>query len=216
MTRLQIALDLIDREAALDLLEALALPKGTIIEAGTPFLLRYGVAAAAELKGRFPHCELLCDAKILDAGMEETSMLVSAGADWVTVMARTDEATIRACVETAHLLGARVMADMLGVADLPGAARRMGELGADCAAIHVGVDRQALGDTPLASLERLTRADVGGMIAVAGGIGPDSAADYLACRPDILIVGGGILNSPDPAGAARRIYEQIRESNAES
>ena len=45
---------------------------------------------------------------------------------------------------------------------------------------------------------------------MAGGIRPDTVAEYAAYRPEVVIVGGGILHAPDPVTAAAAIARQLR------
>lgn len=51
----------------------------------------------------------------------------------------------------------------------------------------------------------------GGRIAVAGGITLDSLPGLLRLRPEVLIVGSAITKAPDPAEAARRFHESVRQ-----
>jgi 3-hexulose-6-phosphate synthase len=76
--------------------------------------------------------------------------------------------------------------------------------------VHTGVDQQALGRTPLDDLRILAAGGTGVPLAVAGGISRSSAADYLALRPHIVIVGSGITGAADPAAEAARLHEIIR------
>lgn len=208
MPKLQVALDDITLTDALSLIGQLG-PNADIIEAGTPFVLRYGIEAVRELKKRYPAYEMLCDGKIMDAGAYEAECMFQAGADWVTVMAVTDDATVADCVATATRLGGRVMADMLCVTDMENRARRLEALGVHCIAVHTGVDQQRLGRTALEDLRRLKNCVTRCMVAVAGGITAQTADAYLKLKPDILIVGGGILGQPHPAEAAAALYGKI-------
>lgn len=194
--KLQLALDAISLETSITILDQIYTGID-IIEAGTPFILRYGESCVRALKERYPDVEVLCDAKIMDAGAFESEGFMKAGGDWVTVMAFTDDATIRDCVQTVHSYGKRVMADLLCVADIPKRAAELEALGVDCIAVHTGVDQQAMGGTPLEDLRILKGALKQKMAAVAGGISLKSLDAYLQLNPDILIVGGGILNSRD-------------------
>lgn len=206
--KLQLALDTQTLEQAIELLEQVH-TKVDIVEAGTPFVLEYGMVGVRELKKRFTDVEVLCDAKIMDAGKFETENILRAGADWVTVMACTDDATIADCAAAAHRSGKKAMADLLCVADIPKRARELDAMGIDCIAIHTGVDQQAKGQTPLKDLECLKGVGTKAMTAVAGGISLKTLDDYMALRPDILIVGGGIGNSEDPAGTAAEFKRRI-------
>lgn len=50
-----------------------------IIEVGTPFLIREGVNAIKAIKEKYPHKEVLADAKIMDGGHFESQLLSTPG-----------------------------------------------------------------------------------------------------------------------------------------
>ncbi len=209
MTKLQAALDTVDLEQALGLIADLA-PLVDIIEAGTPFVLANGLEGVRRLKRRFPEKEILCDGKIMDAGAYEAREMFRAGADWVTVMACTDDATVAECVHAARWAGGRVMADMLCVRDMPARVAFLESAGVDCIAVHTGVDQQRRGRTALDDLRCLRGCVTRARLAVAGGISPATADAYLKLNPDILIVGGGIFSQAEPLRAAEAIRGSIR------
>lgn len=214
MTKLQLALDTTSMEKSIRLLEA-AGEFVDIVEIGTPWLLQFGAEGLKEIRSHCSSAELLCDGKIMDAGDAEAKLLMDAGANWVTVMALTDERTIRECVRVAHEGGAKVMADMLCVEDVPAMVRRLEACNVDCIAVHVGLDQQAGGVTPLSALKKLAACKPACMTAVAGGISANTIDDYLKLDPDIVIVGGGIGGCSDPRAAALRIRECIDRHNKE-
>lgn len=211
MTKLQLALDDISLDEALKLLD-LVHASIDIAEVGTPFLIANGVQGIRAIKERFPDLYVLCDGKIMDAGAYEAEEMFSAGADCITVLAVTDDSTIRACVEVAQKHHGEVMVDMICVSDLAARARQVEALGADIVAVHTGVDQQAQGRTPLGDLMELKRSITTARVAVAGGINEKTVDEYMAQKPDIVIVGGGIVHQADRAAAARRIYEKMRPS----
>lgn len=208
MAKLQLALDAIELEDALSLLKRIR-AQVDIIEVGTPFVMENGMEAIREIKRALPEHEVLCDGKIMDAGDYEARMMFEAGADYITVLAVTDERTVSACVKTAREYGGKVMADMICVGDLAQKARRMEALGVDIVAVHTGVDQQAAGRTPLEDLAVLKQSVHGAQVAVAGGIRADTVDSYMELKPDIVIVGGGILNQSDRAQAAQAIYQAV-------
>lgn len=202
--KLQIALDAINLHDAIKLIEQIE-PLVDIVEVGTPFLIEYGLQVVTEMKKRFPSVEVLCDGKIMDAGAYEAQTMFDAGADWVTVMALTDELTIQECVTTAAKNHGKVMVDMLCVHDVPEKTAFLQRIGVDCIAVHTGVDQQSRGQTALDDLRLLKQYVTRSLVAVAGGIKAATMASYLALSPDILIVGGGIVEQPDPLAAAKAI-----------
>lgn len=209
-TKLQIALDDITLEQAFILLEQVH-EDLDIIEVGTPFMMEYGMMAVRELKKRFPSKEILCDGKIMDAGGCEADLAYRAGADYVTVLAVTDDLTIRDVVLTAKKAGKKVMADMICVSDLKNRIPTLETLGVDIISVHTGVDQQAAGRTPLDDLKEIKVCAKCSRLAVAGGINADSINDYLTLEPDIVIIGSGITHAKDPAAAIRTLTERIKK-----
>jgi 3-hexulose-6-phosphate synthase len=209
--KLQLALDDLSLEQAIALAERVR-DHIDIIEAGTPLIYGYGMAAVRALKERFPEKLVLADMKIMDSGALETEEAMDAGADYVTVLGVSEDATVKNCLEAAARYGREVVVDMICVPDLPGRIRQLEALGVQGLAVHTGVDQQAAGRTPLDDLRLMTACAKRAKISVAGGIRPETAAEYAACRPEVLIVGGGIVHAPDPVAAAAAIARQLRVS----
>ena len=206
-TKLQIALD----DITLNGLQLTDRIKNSIdiVEIGTPFVMEYGMEAVRAFRDRFPDLEILCDGKIMDAGGYEAEQMFKAGADYVTVLAVTDDLTIAEVVSAAKRYGKKVMADMICVSDLKSRIERLEELGVDVIAVHTGVDQQAAGRTPLDDLKEIRSCVKHAGIAVAGGINAATLQDYLAYRPEIVIVGSGITHAKDPVKEAKILAEQI-------
>jgi 3-hexulose-6-phosphate synthase len=204
--KLQLALDTLSLEDALDLAKKVA-DYVDIFEIGTPLVIDRGMDAVRALRGAFPDKEVLSDEKIMDGGYYETQLGIEAGADYVTVMALADPATIRGCVSAANELGGKVLADLLCVDDIPTKVRELEALGVHVIAVHTGADQQTRGRTPLADLELITAHVTSARVAVAGGINSTTIATYVPFNPDIIIVGSGIVNAPDPVAEARAIRE---------
>jgi 3-hexulose-6-phosphate synthase len=205
---LQLALDDLSRDDALALLHRVR-PAIDIAEVGTPLLMRYGMAIVEAVKDEFPDLDVLCDAKIMDAAAYEAELAFAAGADYVTILAVTDDRSVAECVRAARDHGRKVMADMICVPDLAARARTVEDLGVDVIAVHTGVDQQARGRTPLDDLRVLAASVRRVPLAVAGGIDQASAPAYLALGPSILVVGSGITRAADPAAAARAIRHHL-------
>ena len=210
--KLQVALDDLTLEGALALSDRVR-DWVDIFEAGTPLLYRCGMEAVRALKERHPDKLVLADMKIMDAGAYEAELALDAGADYVTVLAVTDDRTVRACVDAANARGREIVADMICVSDLESRVAALEAMGVHGLAVHTGTDQQAAGRTPLGDLRRMSACARRAKISVAGGIGPETAARYAACRPEVLIVGSGICHAADPAAAARQIREAIRGGN---
>ncbi len=207
-TKLQIALDLLNGDEAADLAEKVA-PWVDIVEVGTPLILREGMEAVRKIKARLPGLTVLADTKIVDGGGLECADAVAAGADIVTVLAVSDEATLSDVVKTAHQSGRRVMADLITVCDIRTASLRLQALGADYICVHTGVDAQKQGRTPLSDLKTLLTVTPPERAAVAGGITLGTVGDYAALRPGILIAGSALAGAEDPVSAAKAMKEAM-------
>ncbi|NLC96694.1 MAG: 3-hexulose-6-phosphate synthase [Erysipelotrichaceae bacterium] len=207
--KLQIALDDIDLESALEVVKQIE-DVVDIIEIGTPFMMLYGMKAVETFKTNFPQKLVLCDAKIMDAGKLESKLTFDYGADIVTVLGVTDDLTIIDVVKEAHANNKQVMVDMICVENLKERIETIEELGVDIIAVHTGVDQQASGRTPLDDLKEMKKYAKKSQVAVAGGLNQNNIKDYLEYNPDIVIVGGGILGSENPVLAAKTINKILK------
>lgn len=209
-SKLQIALDDITLEEALELL-AKVKNDIDIVEVGTPFMMKYGMHAVSTIKTDFPELQVLCDAKIMDAGGYEAKLAFEAGADYVTVLGVTDDLTIKDCVSAAKKAGAKIMVDMICVNNLKDRINTIENLGVDVIAVHTGVDQQEAGRTPLDDLKEMRQYVKKAQLAVAGGISYDTIEEYMKYHPEIIIVGGGIAKAEDPARVAKQLAVKIHE-----
>lgn len=207
--KLQLALDDWSLEKSIELLERVG-NDVDIVEIGTPFMMMYGMHAVSEIKKRFPDHEVLCDAKIMDAGAYEAKICFEAGADYITVLGVTDNATIKACVDQAKAFGKKLVVDMICVENLPERIKTLESLGVEYLAVHTGVDQQANGRSPLDDLIEMRETSKTAKIAVAGGLKSGNLGPYMPYSPDIIIVGGGILNAPDPVAETKKIKSMLK------
>ena len=84
----QISLDLIDINEAIETAR-IALEAGVDwLEAGTPLILAEGLHGVRALRKEFPDTPIVADLKTMDGGYLEAEMMAKAGATHVVVMAR--------------------------------------------------------------------------------------------------------------------------------
>ncbi|MDF7638120.1 3-hexulose-6-phosphate synthase [Lactobacillus sp. ESL0791] len=209
--KLQLALDDISLTDALSLGEKVR-DYVDIFEIGSPFIIEEGMHAVRAFRKKFPEKEILADTKIADAGEYEAGLTFAAGADYCTVIAITDDLTIKACINAANKYGKKVFVDTINASDLKNRIPKLEkELGVNSISVHVGVDEQAAGQTPLNALKEVKEISQGSLISVAGGIKPATIDQYVAAGADIVIVGGGVNHAEDPVEAARQLSEAIHQ-----
>ena len=168
-----------------------------IFEVVTPVIMLEGCHAVRAIKDAYPDMCVLADSKIMDGGALECRYLCEAGADIVTVLAVSDNATISEVIECAHAFGREVLVDLMSVEDIPARSRELVGLGADYVAVHTAFDVQKLERTPLGDLRELVSAIDPSRAAVAGGVKLATVADYVALGPGIVIAGAALYGAPD-------------------
>lgn len=209
--KLQLALDDITLNDALALSHKVE-DYVDIIEIGSPFIIEEGMNAVRTFRKHFPHKEILADTKIMDAGNYEAELTFLAGADYCTVLGVTDTLTIKGCLDAARKYGKKVFVDMICVANVEKRVAELESIGVDCIGVHIGVDQQEAGVTPLEALKQMKTACKKSQISVAGGINENTVLKYKELGADIIIVGGGINHSQTPELTAKAIYEKLNRN----
>src|SRR5436309_10595442 len=91
----QISLDVVSIDEALDTAR-MALRAGVDwLEAGTPLIIAEGMNGVRALRAEFPGVPIVADLKTMDGGWLEAELMAKAGATHVVVMERAHEETIR-------------------------------------------------------------------------------------------------------------------------
>jgi 3-hexulose-6-phosphate synthase/6-phospho-3-hexuloisomerase len=205
---LQVALDLVHGDRALDIAADAVKGGADWIEAGTPLIKSEGVQIVRDLKKAFPKHTIVADMKTIDVGGAEVEIAAKSGADVVVILGVSSDPTISEAILSARQYGAKVMVDLFNIKDKAARAREVEKMGADYICVHVGVDEQMVGGTPLSELKGLSKA-VGIPIAAAGGINSETAPDVVRAGVSIVIVGGAIIKAKDVVGAARKVKKAI-------
>ena len=183
------------------------------IEAGTPLIKSEGMEAVRALKRAFPGKTIVADLKTMDTGALEVEIAAKAGADVITIMGVTDDATILEAVKAARRYGAKIMVDLMRVEDKPKRAVELEALGVDCLNMHVSIDEQMIARTPLQELKAVAKASRL-PIAVAGGLNSETVGQAVKAGASILIVGGAIIKAERITEAARTIKKAIRSQKS--
>jgi 3-hexulose-6-phosphate synthase len=217
--KLQLALDQVSLDQALEVV-AETQDLIDIVEIGTPFIIKEGLAAVAAIKESFPGLILVADVKIVDGGAYESRISFESGADIVTVLALAHEVTMKEAVREAQRHGGSIMADLLGIQDIPGGVARAEKMGAQYVCIHTASDLAGPGrDTPR-GLEKAAATVRNSGIAAAGGITLETLEQILGLRPElrpeILIVGGAVMKQKDKRAAVLRFRQRIDQADRET
>lgn len=207
MTKLQVAIDLLTTEAALELAAKVA-PYVDIIELGTPLIKAEGLSVVTAMKAAFPDKLVFADMKTADTGALEAEMAFKAGADLVTVMGAIDDATIKGAVEAANKYGKKVVVDTIGVKDRVQRAKEVTAFGVAFVELHAGLDEQALPGYSVQTLISEGR-EAKVPFSVAGGVNIDTIKDVVAAGADVAVAGGAIYGAKDPAAAAKALKDAI-------
>ncbi|WP_068786319.1 3-hexulose-6-phosphate synthase [Paenibacillus phocaensis] len=207
---LQLALDLVNIPEAKQIVAEVQ-EHIDIVEIGTPVVINEGLRAVKEIKEQFPSLKVLADLKVMDAGAYEVMKAAEAGADIVTVLAATDDATIRGAVEEAKKHNTKILVDMINVKDIEARAREIDALGVDYICVHTGYDLQAEGQSPFEQLRIIKNVVKNSKTAVAGGIKLDTLPDVIKANPDLVIVGGGITGQADKKAVAAEMQRLVAQ-----
>lgn len=198
--QLQLALDFETTEDVMKIIENTQ-DFVDIYEIGTCFLLKEGAGVVKEVRELFPDITILADAKIMDAGYEESQLLFEAGADIVTVLACTDKVTLENCIRCAREYGKKVMMDMIAVENLIDIKSKVAIDGLDFICAHRSVDKETANSevscADLSVFEQLKTMGTKAKIAVAGGIRRDNLDQIIRQKPDVVIMGRSITSSKD-------------------
>ncbi|MED4955341.1 3-hexulose-6-phosphate synthase [Paenibacillus macerans] len=207
---LQLALDLVNIPEAKQIVAEVQ-EHIDIVEIGTPVVINEGLRAVKEIKEQFPSLKVLADLKVMDAGAYEVMKAAEAGADIVTVLGATDDATIRGAVEEAKKHNTKILVDMINVKDIETRAREIDALGMDYICVHTGYDLQAEGQSPFEQLRIIKNVVKNSKTAVAGGIKLGTLPDVVKAKPDLVIVGGGITGQADKKAVAAEMQRLVAQ-----
>ena len=205
--KLQVAIDLLTTEAALELAAKVA-ESVDIIELGTPLIKAEGLSVITAIKEAHPDKIVFADLKTMDAGELEADIAFKAGADLVTVLGAADDSTIAGAVKAAKAHNKGVVVDLIGVADKVTRAKEVRALGAKFVEFHAGLDEQA---KPGFDLNGLLLAGIEARVpfSVAGGVKPSTIDAVQQAGADVAVVGGAIYGAADPALAAKELRAAI-------
>ncbi len=209
---LQISLDIPDLERNKKIIASLPRSDRIILELGTPLIKRYGTKVISELREIAKDVFFVADLKTLDVGKVEADLAYEETADAVVAAGLAPVETLNAFIHEAKRLGIYAVVDMLNVED-PVKKLRMLKDFPDIIVLHRGIDQETGRTLGLELIQglRQTFKEKRFLIAVAGGIVPETAKEALAKGADILVVGRYVTQSKDIERAVRELLKLTPE-----
>jgi len=205
---LQISLDIPDLERTKKIIAQIPRSDRIILEAGTPLIKRYGTKVISDLKEVAKEVFFIADLKTLDVGKVEVDLAYDETADAVVAAGLAPAETLDSFIHEAKRLGIYAMVDMLNVEDPIKKLKPLKEF-PDVVILHRGIDEEtgrAIGLEQIKEMQQ-TFKDKRFLIAVAGGIVPETAKEALEKGADIIIVGRYVTQSKDIERAVRDFLE---------
>jgi bifunctional enzyme Fae/Hps len=183
-----------------------------ILEVGTPLLKKYGVNVIRDLRKIAKDMFIVADLKTLDVGKVEVDLAFEETADAVVVAGLATPETIDKFIKEAKRLGIYAVMDLMNVDDPVGKLQSLKQL-PDVAILHRAIDAEKTGKTRWELIKEMRKTFQGKkfLVAVAGGITPETAPEALANGADIIIVGRYITQSKDVERATREFLKSTRE-----
>ncbi|MDH7563299.1 MAG: bifunctional 5,6,7,8-tetrahydromethanopterin hydro-lyase/3-hexulose-6-phosphate synthase [Candidatus Bathyarchaeota archaeon] len=209
---LQISLDIPDLERTKKIITQIPKSDRIILEVGTPLIKRYGAKVISDLREVVKDVFFVADLKTLDVGKVEVDLAYEETADAVVASGLAPAETLDAFVHEGKRLGIYAWIDMLNVEDPIRKLKSLKEF-PDVVILHRGIDQETGREHGLEAIKeiRQTFKDKRFLIAVAGGIVPETAKEALAKGADIIIVGRYVTQSRDIEHAVRDFLEATPE-----
>jgi bifunctional enzyme Fae/Hps len=205
---LQISLDNPSLESAKKVIAQIPGSDRIIIEVGTPLIKRYGTRIISDLRQVAKDTFMVADLKTLDVGKVEADIAYEDTADAVVAAGLAPPETLDAFVHEAKRLGIYAVIDMLNVEDVLEKLRSLKDF-PDIVILHRGIDQESGRTCGLERIKMMRHAfpNKKFLIAVAGGIVPETAKEALEQGADILVVGRYVTQSKDIERAVRDFLE---------
>ena len=209
---LQISLDNPEIESAKRVISHLPGSDRIILEVGTPLIKRYGTKIISQLREVAKDIFFVADLKTLDVGKVEVDLAFDETADAVVAAGLAPAETLDSFIHEARRLGIYSVVDMLNVEDPLKKLKSIKEF-PDIVGLHRGIDQETGREHGLDIIPEIRQIfkDKKFLIAVAGGIVPETAKQALQKGADIIIVGRYITQSRDVEHAVRDFLEATPE-----
>jgi bifunctional enzyme Fae/Hps len=210
---LQIALDVPDLERMKTIVSEIPKSDRIILEVGTPLIKKHGIDVIGQLRSLDRDMFMIADFKTLDIGKVEVDLAFERTADAVTASGLASVETLDAFIYETKKLGIYAVVDMMGVENPVAKLHSLKEL-PDIVLVHRGIDVEKKGGSirwdQIQAIKSALK-DKKLLVAVAGGITPETARDAINAGADIIVVGRYVTQSRDVKRAVREFLECTAE-----
>jgi len=197
--KIQISFDLMNLDKALEIASQTIL-YADIFEIGTQLIYKEGVKAVEKFKNNFPNKTIFVDAKVIDRFEEIVTLFAKAGANYISVLAGTNNNAIQKASYIAHNLNTKIALDLLDACSVGQSALEAKGLNVDLIICHRPHEPNRL-------IEALTdwqdiRENTILPIFIAGGITRENISKVLENKPQGIVLGSCIVNAANPGQEA--------------
>jgi len=219
---IQVALDHPSIDHQMKVVSQLPRSDRIIIEAGTPLIKKYGMDAVVKLREKLPDVFLVADLKTLDVGKLEVDFAFDATADAVVASGLASLVMLDKFIFEAHRVGIYAYVDMMEVDNPVEKLSQLKEI-PDVVILHRGIDTESVETNALQRQKwawvpkikefykdkKLVSGRDRVLVAVAGGIEPETAQYAIEMGADILIIGRYIASSKDVERSMRNLINVL-------
>ncbi len=207
---LQIAIDTIDMNVALDIVSQVPKSERIIIEAGTPLIKSVGASVIRDMKNEMGGGFFVADLKTMDTGKLEVTIAYRAQADAVTVSGCASKDTMNSFIAECKDLGVYSIVDCMDVANPFDTINSLG-IKPNVISLHRGIDEESGKSHMFDEIKFMKAKFRKSLISVAGGIDIDSAPEALKAGADIVVVGRKITDAASIRVATGNFLEIIEK-----
>jgi len=205
---LQVALDIPDLERTKFIIQQLPKSDKLILEAGTPLIKKYGTKVLNDIKAIVKDAFVIADLKTLDVGQVEVDIAYEEGADGVVASGLAATDVLDKFIYETKRLGIYAIVDMMNVQDPIEKLSSLTEL-PDIVVLHRAIDVEKKEEIRWEFIGKIKKKFPKLMVAVAGGITPETAPIALREGADIIIVGRHITQAKDIERTAREFLRLL-------
>jgi bifunctional enzyme Fae/Hps len=198
-------LDVPSKERALTVIKQLPKSDRIILEVGTPLLKHYGTQLIGDLRDTVKGSFIIADLKTLDVGKVEVDLAFEETSDAVVAAGLASVQTLDKFIYEAKRVGIYSFIDMMDVEDPVAKLNKLQQL-PDLVILHRAIDTEATDKPRWELIQEIKNAGVK-LVAVAGGIRPQTTPDALKQGADIIIVGRYITQSKDIERSTREFLK---------